>query len=44
MKLGIHRELELDSLLTVPYAEEDIQRIENFAEEEQMSELLFPIY
>ena len=33
MKLGIHRELELDSLLTVPYAEEDIQRIENFAEE-----------
>ena len=33
VKLGIHRELELDSLLTVPYAEEDIQRIENFAEE-----------
>ena len=33
VKLGIHRELELDSLLTVPYAEEDIQRIENFSEE-----------
>lgn len=33
VKLGIHRDLGLDSLLTVPYAEEDIQRIENFAEE-----------
>ena len=33
VKMGIHRELGLDSLLTVPYAEEDIQRIENFAEE-----------
>lgn len=33
VKLGIHRELGLDSLLTTPYAEEDIQRIENFAEE-----------
>lgn len=33
VKLGIHRELGLDSLLTAPYAEEDIQRIENFAEE-----------
>ena len=33
VKLGIHRELGLDSLLTVPYAGEDIQRIENFAEE-----------
>ncbi len=33
VQLGIHRELELDSVLSVPYAEEDIQRIENFAEE-----------
>lgn len=33
VKLGIHRELGLDSILTAPYAEEDIQRIENFAEE-----------
>lgn len=33
VKLGIHRELGLDSLLTAPYAEEDIRRIENFAEE-----------
>lgn len=33
VKLGIHRELGLDSLLTAPYAEEDIQRIEDFAEE-----------
>lgn len=33
VKLGIHRELELDSVLTEPYSEEDILRIENFAEE-----------
>lgn len=33
VKLGIHRELELDSLLTEPYTEDDILRLENFAEE-----------
>lgn len=33
VKLGIHRELGLDSLLTTPYTGEDIRRIENFAEE-----------
>lgn len=33
VKLGIHRELELDSVLSQPYTEEDINRIENFAEE-----------
>lgn len=33
VKLGIHRELGLDSILTVPYTEDDIARIENFAEE-----------
>lgn len=33
VKLGIHRELELDSVLTEPYSEADILRIENFAEE-----------
>ena len=31
--MGIHRELELDSILTRPYTEDDIMRIENFAEE-----------
>ncbi len=31
--LGIHRELRLDSLTTRPYTEEEIARIENFAEE-----------
>lgn len=31
--MGIHRELRLDSTLTVPYTEEEILRIENFAEE-----------
>lgn len=33
VKLGIHRELELDSILATPYPEDDIIRIENFAEE-----------
>ena len=33
VKLGIHRELGLDSVMTVPYSEDDILRIENFAEE-----------
>lgn len=33
VKLGVHRDLGLDSVLTKPYAEEDIIRIENFAEE-----------
>ncbi len=33
VKMGIHRDLELDSVLTEPYTEEEILRIENFAEE-----------
>ena len=33
VKLGIHRELELDSIMSKPYSEDDILRIENFAEE-----------
>ena len=33
VKLGIHRELRLDSVLTNPYSEDDITRIETFAEE-----------
>lgn len=33
VKLGIHRELRLDSLLTEPYTEAEIARIETFAEE-----------
>ena len=33
VKLGIHRELGLDSVLTNPYSEDDIMRIESFAEE-----------
>ena len=31
--LGIHRELRLDSVLSVQYSSDDIARIENFAEE-----------
>lgn len=33
IKLGIHRDLELDSIAQKPYTEGEISRIENFAEE-----------
>lgn len=33
VELGIHRELRLDSTLTTPYTEQEISRIETFAEE-----------
>lgn len=33
VKLGIHRELHLDSILNKPYTEQEISRIETFAEE-----------
>lgn len=33
VELGVHRELRLDSILTVPYGADDIARIESFAEE-----------
>lgn len=33
VELGIHRELRLDSLMNVPYTEQEISRIETFAEE-----------
>ncbi|WP_417016212.1 cobaltochelatase subunit CobN [Alistipes sp.] len=33
VELGIHRELRLDSLLAEPYTDEEIARIETFAEE-----------
>ncbi len=33
VKLGIHRDLGLDSIMTKPYTEEEISRVENFAEE-----------
>ncbi|NDV82989.1 cobaltochelatase subunit CobN [Bacteroides sp. 51] len=33
VKMGIHRELGLDSILTTPYTEDHILKIENFAEE-----------
>lgn len=31
--MGLHRDLRLDSIMTNPYKAEDIERIENFAEE-----------
>ena len=33
VEMGLHRDLRLDSVLTSPYSQEDIERIENFAEE-----------
>lgn len=33
MKMGIHRELELNSIKGKPYAEDEVARIESFAEE-----------
>lgn len=33
VKMGIHRDLGLDSIASKPYSEEEISRIENFAEE-----------
>ncbi|MCR4663906.1 MAG: cobaltochelatase subunit CobN [Paludibacteraceae bacterium] len=33
VELGIHRDLRLDSVLNVPYTQQEIARIENFAEE-----------
>lgn len=33
VEMGLHRDLRLDSVLTNPYTYEDIERIENFAEE-----------
>ena len=33
VKLGIHRELGLDSLLNKPFTEDEVARVENFAEE-----------
>lgn len=33
VEMGIHKDLELDSILTLPYNEDEISRIENFAEE-----------
>ena len=33
LRMGLHRDLRLDSTATTPYADADIERIENFAEE-----------
>ena len=44
VKLGIHRELGLDSVMNVPYSEEDILRVENFAEELAMEKITGQLY
>lgn len=44
LKMGIHRELELDSVASRPYSEEDITRIENFAEELSTEKITGQLY
>lgn len=46
VEMGLYRDLRLDSVLTKPYSTEDIERIENFAEEisnEKMNGHLYTI-
>ena len=42
--MGIHRDLGLDSVLTVPYTEDDIVRIDNFAEELENEKITGQLY
>lgn len=44
IKLGIHRELGLDSVMTVPYTEEEVLRVENFAEELAVEKITGQLY
>ncbi|MDO4771253.1 cobaltochelatase subunit CobN [Porphyromonas sp.] len=44
IRMGIHRELRLDSILTKPYTDEEMLRLDNFAEEianEKISTILY---
>lgn len=44
VKMGIHRDLRLDSILTNPYTYEDVERIENFAEEIANEKMIGQLY
>lgn len=44
VKMGIHRDLGLDSILTAPYTGDDILRLENFAEELAMEKITGQLY
>lgn len=44
VKLGFHRDLGLDSLLATPYGEEDIARIDQFAEELATEQITGQLY
>ncbi len=44
VRTGIHRDLGLDSVLSVPYSQDDISRIENFAEEIAMEKITGQLY
>lgn len=42
--MGLHRELRLDSVLSVPYSAEEIGRLENFAEEIANEKMMGQLY
>lgn len=44
VRLGFHRDLGLDSILTRPYSEEEILRIDNFAEELSTEKITGQLY
>lgn len=44
VRLGIHRDLKLDSLSTTPYSAEEIDRIEHFAEEVANEKIYTTLY
>ena len=44
VQLGIHRDLELDSILTTPYSESDIMRIESFVDELANASVIGQLY
>lgn len=44
VKEGLHRSLELDSILDVPYSEEDIERIEHYVEEMSSEKVTGQLY
>lgn len=44
VEMGLHRELRLDSVLSVPYSTEEIERLENFAEEIANEKMMGQLY
>ena len=44
VKEGLHRALELDSILDIPYSEDDIERIEHYVEEMSSEKITGQLY